>query len=113
MAVSETRTVRGRVQLTFFSAISGDADENRRFGSWGERGYKKEAEKQGKMHSHFIVKRGLSGRKQPGRATLVKKGYPINNRKCLGLWMQAASGCHMEIVKILLRNRLSGPQNAL
>ena len=48
MAVPETRTVRGGAQLAFFSPVSGDTDDSRRFSGLGKRGYKEEAEKQGK-----------------------------------------------------------------
>ena len=75
MAVAEMRAIGGGVRLTFFAAVGRDPDERGRFGGLGERGYKeaekqgkKEAEKQGKMRGHCRQK-GLSGRKQPRRAS--------------------------------------------
>ena len=113
MAVLETHAIGGGAQLTLFSAVSGDADEgSRRFAGLGERGYSKEAEKQGKMRGHLSLK-GVVGTQTTLSGDPGKPGHPIINRKCLGLWMQRFSEDYMAIMKFLPKNRLSGPQNAL
>ena len=86
MAVPETRAVRGGVRLTFFSAVGGDPGEGGRFGGLGERGYEEEAEKEGKIRSHFRQK-GVVGTQTTRMGRPGKLGHLINNRKCLGLWM--------------------------
>ena len=87
MAVPEPRAVRGGVRLTFFSAVGGDPGESSGgVGCLGQWGSKEEGEEQGKIHSYFRQKGGCRDLDNPGGHP-GKKGYPINNRKCLGLWM--------------------------
>jgi len=78
----------------------------------GERAPQEEAEKQGKMHSQLSSK-GIVGTQTPLVGIPGKLSHPISNRKCLGLWMLGTAGDYMGIMKFLLKNRLSGPQNAL
>jgi hypothetical protein len=112
MAVSETRAIRGGVRLTFFAAVGGDPDESGRFGGLGERGYNEEAEKQGKMRGHLSSKGGCRDANNPG-------GHPSKKATQLLIGSAWDCGCqwpaqhYMVIMKFLLKNPLSGPQNAL
>src|SRR5689334_11006032 len=112
MAVAEKRAIGGGVRLTFFAAVGRDPDESGRVGGLGERGYKEEAEKQGKMRGHCRQKGGCRDANNPG-------GHPGKRATQLMIGSAWDCGCqwcsphHMVIMEFLLKNRLSGPQNAL
>lgn len=112
MAVPQTRAIRGGAQLTFFAAVGRDPNESGRFGGLGERGYNEEAEKQGKMRGHLLSKGGCRDANNPG-GHLVKRTTQLMTGSAWDCGCQWPSTHYMVIMTILLKNPLSGPQNAL
>ena len=112
MTISEACSIPGCAELTFLPPIGGNAGKSWLFGGIGPRGDKENADNRSKSRCHVPSKAGCRDVNNPGGACLSGLA-PLKESEMSGIVDATGFGFILKIIGFLLKNRLSGPRNAL